>query len=74
MLIMLLWPLAVGPLCTAVVLACAALRWSPLSARELWAKLSQLTKTYLFAVYLSLVVLWFGAVYLTRQLIAESKH
>ncbi|KAH9387535.1 hypothetical protein TYRP_008724 [Tyrophagus putrescentiae] len=71
---MLLWPLAVGPLCTAVVLACAALRWSSLTARELWAKLSQLTKTYLFALYLSLVVLWFGAVYLTRQLIAESKH
>ncbi|KAH9410067.1 hypothetical protein TYRP_009819 [Tyrophagus putrescentiae] len=54
---MLLWPLAVGPLCTAVVLAGAALRWSSLSARELWAKLSQLTKTYLFAIYLSLVVL-----------------
>ncbi len=71
---MLLWPLAVGPLCTAVVLACAALRWSSLTARELWAKLSQLTKTYVFALYLSLVVVWFGVVYLTRQLIAESKH
>ena len=59
---MLLWPLTV------------ALRWSPLTAWELWATLSQLTKTYVFALYLSLVVVWFGAVYLTRQLIAESQH
>ncbi len=59
---MLLWPLTV------------ALRWSLLTAWELWAKLSQLTKTYVFALYLSLVVVWFGVVYLTRQLIAESQH
>ncbi|KAH9403605.1 hypothetical protein TYRP_014788, partial [Tyrophagus putrescentiae] len=63
-----------GPALHRGVLACAALRWSSLTARELWAKLSQLTKTYLVALYLSLVVVWFGVVYLTRQLIAESKH
>ncbi|KAH9388757.1 hypothetical protein TYRP_008102 [Tyrophagus putrescentiae] len=74
MFTMMFWSLAVGPLCTAVVLAGAALRWSPWTVRELWAKLCQLTKTYAFALYLCLVVLWLGVVYLTRQLMNEFEH
>ncbi len=71
---MFLLPLAVGPICTAVVLACAYLRWSQTTPLELWAMCRRLTKTSLFAVYVSLIALWLGLAYLTRQLMNESQQ
>lgn len=66
-------------ICTVVVLAGAALSWSTISSQEFLAKLCQLTKTSVIAVFLSLVLLCFGAVYLTRRnryrhLMVESKQ
>ncbi len=40
---MFLLPLAVGPICTAVVLACAYLRWSQTTPLELWTMCRRLT-------------------------------
>ena len=71
---MLLWPLAVGPLCTAVVLACAALWMSLVSTQELWNRACQMTKTSVFALYLFLVAAWFGFGVFTRWLVEESQQ
>ncbi len=71
---MFLWPLAVGPICTAAVLAGAYLRWSQTTPLELWTMCRRLTKTFLFAVYISLIALWLGIAYLTRQLMNESQQ
>ena len=71
---MLLWPLAVGPLCTAVVLACAALWMSLVSTQELWTRACQLTKTSGVALYFFLVALWFGFGVFTRWLVEESQQ